>query len=211
MPVIDGRKGSPRLHPLRADPQQPARLQHRPGRQARRDQRQAVADRLGDRRDQGRCPVRATMPIRAPASSPSRSSVSGRFTPPSTARATPTPRCSSTARWCKWNIDKAIRPMPARRSIRSLHKVDVHYQPGHNSHLHGRDQGGGRQVADVDEQVLQGPVPQRRPAQAGERAADRHLGRRDEAGPRWPDLRRAARLHHRPPRHRQPGHDLGAQ
>ena len=62
---------------------------------------------------------------------------------------------------------EARRPLPARP------------QP----QLDGPDQGSGRQVADLAEQVLQGPLPQRRPAQARERPADRHLGRRDEAGP----------------------------
>ena len=49
-----------------------------------------------------------------------------------------------------------------------------------------------RQVADFDEQVLERPLPERRPAEARERAADRHLGRQDEGGSRRPDLCRTA-------------------
>ena len=59
-------------------------------------------------------------------------------------------------------------------------------------HLHGPDQGGRRKVADLAEQVLEGPLPQRRPAQARERPAHRHLGRPNGARSRRPELRRAA-------------------
>ena len=48
--------------------------------------------------------------------------------------------------------------------------------------LDGADQGGGRKMADLAQQVLQGPLPQRRSAEARERPADRHLRRQDEAG-----------------------------
>ena len=90
---------------------------------------------------------------------------------------------------------EARRPLPARP------------QP----HLHGPDQGGRRQMADLAEQVLEGPLPQRRPAQARERPAHRHLGRPDGARARRPELRRAARRDHRAPLQDQPGAHLEAR
>ena len=84
--------------------------------------------------------------------------------PPTTVGATPTPRCSSTARSASGTSrtpsaafsGREGRPDPpeTRRSL------SARPQP----HLHGPDQGGGRQVADLAEQVLQGPLPQRRSA-----------------------------------------------
>ncbi len=47
----------------------------------------------------------------------------------------------------------------------------------------GRDAGGREQLAGLPVQVLEGPLPERGPAQARERPADRHLGRQDGRGP----------------------------
>ncbi len=47
----------------------------------------------------------------------------------------------------------------------------------------GRDAGGREQLARLPVQVLEGPLPERGPAQARERPADRHLGRQDGRGP----------------------------
>ncbi len=112
---------------------------------------------------------------------------------------------------CKWNIDLAKRAFKGEKvnpvDPEARRALPARPQP----QLHGPDQGGGRQVAHVAEQVLEGPLPQRRSAEAGERSADRHLGRPHGAGPRQPELRRAARRHHRAPLEGQPGAHLEAR
>ena len=58
-----------------------------------------------------------------------------------------------------WNIDKAMRAF-ARREGRSDPAEDRRPLPARpQSHVDGRDERGGRQVAHVAQQVLQGPVP----------------------------------------------------
>ena len=107
------------LHALRPGSEQPARHQHGAGRHPRRRQRQAVADRDGAWTCASSTTSSTTRSSRATWSSPSRSSGSGRCTPPMTARATPIPRCSSTARSASGTSTWPSGPTGARRSTRS--------------------------------------------------------------------------------------------
>ena len=131
VPVLDGQKGSPftAYVPISNSPHG---CNTAPDGKARGDQRQAVADGLGDRRDQGARRLRRQPSSRAAASSPSRSSASARCTPPSTARATPSPPCSWTARSPSGTWRRRSRQFNGEDVDPILDKVDVQYQPGHN-------------------------------------------------------------------------------
>ena len=94
-----GRQPRQRSDALRPDPEEPARRQRQPGRQVRHRLGQGLADgHRGRHRQAGRRLSPATSSPPTP-SSPSRRSAWARCTPPTTAEATPIPRCSSTARW----------------------------------------------------------------------------------------------------------------
>ena len=179
MPVIDGRHGSPytRYVPVGNSPHGI----NGAGQDPRRGGRQAVADRDRARHD----PVRDLFDDKIEPRGVVVAEPEIGLGPLHTAydgRGNAYTTLFLDSQIVKWNIDLARRAFKGEKSTdhpEARRPLPARPQP----QLDGPDLGGGRQVAASPEQVLQGPLPQRRPAQARERPADRHLGRRDEAGP----------------------------
>ena len=158
------------LHPLHPGRQRPARHQHRARRHPRRRQRQAVADRHGLRR----------APVRRPLRRQDRAARHRRR------RAGARPRAAAhRLRRQGQRLHHAVHRQPGLqvehrgRQARLPGRAGRSDPPearrplpaGPQPHLDGPDQGSRRQVADLAQQVLQGPLPERRAAEARVRPA----------------------------------------
>ena len=167
VPVLNGRHGS--LHALRPGRQQPARHQHSP------DGIHFVAngklsptvtvfdarklDDLFDDKIQPRDVVVAEPELGL-----------GRCTPPMTARAMPTRRCSSTARCASGTSTWPSAPTRARRSTRSSRRSTCTTSRATTTPRWGRPR---RPMASgCSPEQAERPLPQRRSAQARKRPAD---------------------------------------
>ena len=110
---------------------------------------------------------------------------------------------------CKWKHGCRHSPVQ-RRGGGPDHREDRRALPaGAQPHLHGRDQGGGRQVARLPQQVLEGPVHQRGPAQARMRAAHRHFQATGCSSSTTARRFPSPRLHHRSSLQGEPEANLG--
>ena len=133
VPVLDGRQAARNYTLYIPIANSPHGMQHLAGRQIRRDQRQAVADRHGGRMGQARRRVRRQDGSRATAIVAEPELGLGPLHTAFDGRGNAYTTLFLDSQVVKWNIDKAIRAFKGEKVNPIEQKLDVNYQLGHDN------------------------------------------------------------------------------